>query len=159
MAGRCCNLCKRKSRMQIRSKMQYTSLALGANGKLRNVGGGRMETSLPFARTLRSKRKGIQKKSCFQLELFLETVTYSRPSICFRVSWIVLSGIVATCPLHHRSLFYITIIRCICVARSASCWNILLKGGSSCLGLVLGLEYRPSASLITSLTLRVKVLT
>jgi hypothetical protein len=33
------------------------------------------------------------------------------------------------------------------------------NGGSSCRGLVRGLEYKPSASLIVSLTLRVNVLT
>jgi hypothetical protein len=55
--------------------------------------------------------------------------------------------------------FYITVIRCICAARSVSDWNILLNGGSSCLGLVFGLEYRPSASRMASFTFRVNVLT
>lgn len=106
-------------------------------------------------------RGNIQKQSCSCAQNFSWVIMTVSRSVVY-MPWGLLGEHfqnLPNTPLLRRCVFYITVIRCICEARSASCWNILLKGGSSCRGLMSGLEYKPSASLIASLTLRVNALT
>jgi hypothetical protein len=138
--------------------MQYSSLAKWPNGHVKNPGCENLKAS-NLAPKAWSGRKVSRRIRVFQPKILPVTITEPKFVYVLLSVLVAKSSTVVRCPLHPHSLVYITVIRCICAARSASGWNILLNWGSSCRGLVFGLEYRPSASLITSFTLRVSVLT